>query len=105
MALTISGATFGVDANELRTALNNINVQVIEKAESTMRAGLSNLQDAVDAVWVGKSAETFKTNMVHDQNTVAGKLQATYKSLVNEFSRISKEMFEKESELITKRGN
>ena len=104
MALTISGATFGVDANELRTALNNINVQVIEAAKSEMRKGLSDLQTAVDTVWVGQSAETFKTNMVHDQNTIASKLDATYKSLVSEFARITKEMFEKESTLVTRRG-
>ena len=105
MALTISSATFGVDANELRTALNNINIQVIEKAVTTMRGKLVELQTAVDSVWVGKSAETFKNNMAADQNTVAKNLDATYKALESKFANIAKTMFEEEATLVNKRGN
>ena len=56
MALTIQGADIGFDANEVQAALNDIHTQVIEQAQNDLRRQLSDLDNAVDEIWVGQSA-------------------------------------------------
>ena len=46
MALDISGATFGVDANGIQSFINELNTQCIADTISMMNSGLSELISA-----------------------------------------------------------
>ena len=98
--LNISGATFGVDSNELQTALNNLNVQVVQKTIETMRGKLSELQNTVDEIWVGQSATQFKNNIAADQNAVAEGLNDAYETLKGSFYAIAKKIADEDAKLV-----
>ena len=57
MALNIEGATIGFDANNVQTALNNLNTKCIGDAIRKMNDSMSELREYVDSAWVGASAE------------------------------------------------
>lgn len=75
MGLSIDGATIGYDANELNDAMQRLNTEVISVAIEKMTSGMETLRDQVDAVWVGKSAESFKNNMEFDKKVIIDALE------------------------------
>ena len=103
--LTISGATIGYDENNIQTALNNLNRKVIQDAISEMNSAMNDLYEAVNAGWVGNSAETFKSNMQYDKNVVADGLNDTYQVLENEMHQIVNELADVDANLVEKRGD
>lgn len=104
MALSIQGATQGVDANEVQAALNAIHNVVILEAENTMRSQMTSLRDATDAVWVGQSAEVFKENMATDMEDICKALDEAYKGVETEFKNTQNSFFEMDENLIERRG-
>ena len=104
MALNIEGATIGFDANNVETALNNLNAQVIQEAIKTMNSSMSKLRDSVDEAWVGASAEQFKANMESDKNKITENLQESYDVLKSEMYQIVNEMADADAALVDRRG-
>lgn len=70
MGLTINNATIGYDIQELQSAINRLNIEVISETMNKMDAGMDKLFQTVDAVWAGKSAIVFKDNMQHDKDSI-----------------------------------
>lgn len=87
MALDINGATVGYDAEGLNTLLTNIKANVIEEAKEALKNSESKLDEALDAIWQGKSEETFKSNMHEDVLKVCDALDTAYNSLNAEVSK------------------
>ena len=104
MALTIQGADIGFDANEVQAALNDIHTQVIEQAQNDLRIQLSDLDNAVDEIWVGQSAEIFKKNMQTDVEAICQGLSDAYEVLKSEFSQITSSMTEIDANLVQERS-
>ena len=105
MALTIQGADIGYDANEVQTALNNIRAQVIEEAQNQLRQQISDLENSVDEIWVGKSADNFKKNMQKDVNDICKGLDETYEMLKDEFNHITARMANIDATLVDERND
>ncbi len=104
MALNITNATIGFDSNEVQTALNNIRTDVIGATQESLRQNMSSLREAVDAVWVGQSAENFKTNMTTDMEAICKSLDDAFESLKNELTQITNGMAEIDQNLVEKRS-
>lgn len=104
MALTIENATMGFDANNVQTALNNLNTHVIQDAINAMNKAMSDLRTATDNAWVGASAEKFKKNMEHDKQSIVDGLNGSYEALKSEMQQIMASMGEAEEQLIKERG-
>lgn len=104
MALNIENATIGFDANNVETALNNLNTKVIQDTITKMTSSMSTLRDYVDSAWVGASAEQFKTNMESDKEKISQSLRDTYEVLKSEMYQIVNEMAEVDAELVKGRG-
>lgn len=104
MALTIQGATEGVDAHEVQAALNAIHSAVILDAQNTMRSQMNTLRNEVDNVWVGKSAEVFKDNMEADMNEIIKALDEEYKAIESTFHQVTNNFIEFDENLLQKRG-
>ena len=104
MALNIEGATLGVDANNVQTALNNLNTYCIQETISLMNSSMASLREAVDTAWVGQSAEVFKNNMEKDKETISKALNDTYEVLKSEMYQIVNEMEAADAELVKERS-
>lgn len=104
MALNIENATIGFDANNVETALNNLNIKVIQDTITKMNNSMQGLRDYVDSAWVGSSAEQFKTNMESDKEKIAQSLQDTYDVLKSEMYQIINEMAAADEELVKGRS-
>lgn len=104
MALGIEGATIGVDTGGIQTLLNDINAQVIEGATTQMRNGAEELNNAVNAAWVGTSADMFKQNMESDRELIITRLSEMYEALETELSRIATEIKTRDEEIVSARG-
>ena len=104
MALTIENATIGFDANNVQTALNNLNTRCIGDAISKMNDSMQSLREYVDSAWVGASAETFKNNMEADKNKVSEALRDTYDILKSEMYQIVNEMAAADEALVERRA-
>ena len=104
MALDIENATIGFDANNVETALSNLNTRCIQDTIAKMNSSMQGLRDYVDAAWVGASAEQFKTNMEKDKETISKSLNDTYEVLKSEMYQIVNEMAAADAELVKARA-
>ncbi len=104
MALQISGADIGADIQGVQTAINNLEVHVIQDTITKMNGSMETLRTSVDEAWVGQSAETFKKNMETDKNTVIDALNATFDGLKSEINQIVSRMAEVDEALVVERG-
>lgn len=104
MALTIENASMGFDANNVQTALNNLNTRVIQDTINAMNKSMSDLVTAVDNAWVGASAEKFKKNMEADKQVIVNGLNDSYEVLKSEMQQIMTELAAREESLINERG-
>lgn len=84
MALEIKDATVGYDEQGVRSLLNDIKANVIEEAENKLESSESKLIEALDDIWAGRSADTFKSNMHEDILTVRQALEGAYRALETE---------------------
>lgn len=100
MALGIEGATLGYDKNNVQAAYNSLNAEVIEVAINAINGKLSDLRTAVDTVWVGASAEKFKSNMEYDADVVTFALNETREVLKTELYEIINKMDELDQNLV-----
>ena len=100
MALNIENATIGFDANNVQTALNNLNTKCIQDTIVKMNNSMQSLRDYVDSAWVGVSAEQFKTNMESDKEKISQSLRDTYDILKSEMYQIINEMAAADEELV-----
>lgn len=104
MALNIEGATIGFDANNVETALNNLNTRVIQDTINKMNSSMSTLRETVDSAWVGQSAEIFKDNMETDKEMISKGLNDAYDVLKSEMYQIVNEMTEADEGLLNRRA-
>lgn len=81
MTLEIKDATVGYNEQGVRSLLDDIRANVIEEAESKLESSETKLIEALDDIWVGKSADAFKSNMHEDILTVRQALESAYKAL------------------------
>ena len=103
MALTIQGATIGVDANGIQALINELQTHVIDDTISAMNAAQSGLRDKVDAAWVGQSAENFKTNMETDKKVLETALKESFDTLKSELYNIASTIGEEDQSLVQTR--
>ena len=92
MALNIEGATIGYDADNVEKALNNLEVNCINATIDKMNSSMSTLFDAVNAAWVGVSA-----------NQVVQALRETYDVLKGEIDDIVAKMAAMDEDLVEAR--
>lgn len=103
MALNIENATVGFDENNVEKSLNNLNVRCIGETIDMMKSSYANLQTAVDAAWVGVSADQFKKNVLSDIEVISQSLQDTYDILRSEMYQVVNEMAAVDAELVKAR--
>ena len=66
MALTIEGATVGYDVNGMQDLINEVNTGCVVPACASLRKDVGMVRSTIDSVWVGASAEAFKTKLSND---------------------------------------
>jgi uncharacterized protein YukE len=92
MALSIESATVGIDHEQAVALLEAVHADVIEEAQSQLDEAIFSLEDAVDQIWRGKSADTFISNMEKDKDVVKNALDLAYDDLSIELSNIREAM-------------
>lgn len=106
MALTITGATVGYDKANTDSAIKSLHEEAVTKTIQGLESGYAELENAVDEVWVGTSAETFKQNIKTDIETIKKALEESYDTLKKEIYEIVNKMDEIDQSVISKReGN
>lgn len=100
MALDISGATVGYDADGIASLLAKIKADVIDEASTEMKARSTDLENALDQVWQGDSEEQFKENMQNDIRKVRRALDKAYESLASEIGQIGQRMGQVDENLV-----
>ncbi len=103
MALNIEGATIGYDENSMATTLNHVHNDCIIHTKNGLKNNLANLRTSVHAVWVGKSADTFLTNMEHDVDKICSGLDQAYANLEAAFNKALAGLAEVDQELVKER--
>lgn len=103
MALSIEGATYGVDEMGMKAALRHVENNCINATKSALRSGVSALRDEVNNCWVGKSADTFKENIQHDVDDICAGLDEAYRGLDGAFKSIQTALVETDENLVTPR--
>lgn len=103
MALNIEGASLGYDANGVQSYINDINTNLVEEACTQLQTGLAGLRTATDQVWVGQSAETFKTNMEHDVDAICAAMRESREVLIAELKELANRMGQLDENLVQPR--
>lgn len=83
MDLDITGATFGYNTEGVKTLLERIKNDQLDRASKEMGLKLTTLTTTVDKVWVGKSADTFKLNLQNDITKIQAAIAESYKGVEN----------------------
>lgn len=74
--LNFESSTFGYDSEGLTQLINEINIKCIEQTRTSMLNGLNALNQAVDAAWVGDSANRFKEKIDEDAKAIIKAIEA-----------------------------
>ena len=64
--MDIGQATSGVSSEGMKTVINKIQTDLINKAVDTIKTDVDSLVDNVDSYWVGQAAEAFKMKTKED---------------------------------------
>lgn len=103
MPLTIQGATVGYDAAGIDQLKQDIHMKCVEEAKNDLDSNYNTLEEAIDQIWVGQSAERFKDNMKSDVKSVKKALDECYKVFEGELNAIASEMTHVDAQLIERR--
>ena len=103
MALTIDKASQGFDRRGMQSYINEINTKLVDNACNRLNSGMKEIRAAVDQVWVGTSAETFKNNFEHDVDVIRDALQEARKICENALKEAGKAMGDLDHDLVQKR--
>ena len=103
MSLTIDNATIGYDQNAMISTLQAIENNVVNDTKQQLRNATEDLRTAVNACWVGKSAETFKSNVDHDVEAICDGLDKAYDGLKAEFEKVLAGLSTIDEELVEER--
>ncbi|MBR6168794.1 hypothetical protein IKQ74_02515 [Candidatus Saccharibacteria bacterium] len=104
MKLAMEQATIGYSRTGVNSLMENIKANVIDDATKQMEDGLKDLEDAIDAIWVGKSAEQFKENMRNDNRKLRAAMQQVYLSINGETKEVGRQMAHVDEQLVEKRA-
>lgn len=105
MALTIDNATQGFDVNGIQSLIGKLKLKMVTEVIAEMNTGVSKLEWTVDSGWVGTSAETFKSNMQADKETISKALEESQEQLKAYLFDIGNRLDEMDASLVEKRGD
>ena len=88
MALDISRASVGYNANQMKKTLNHIESNCVLAAKKSLRSNIQGLRTEVHKCWVGKSADNFMANMQSDVDKICKGLDQAYAGLEAEFKKV-----------------
>lgn len=91
MALTITGASFGVNSKNVQSYMNKIKTDALEKAGKQIDGYSNDFKNAVAKVWVGKGADDFVNAFKGDAGALKKKLARLTDSLEDTFNDLIKQ--------------
>ena len=103
--LNITGSTIGYNEGGLALLKLQIHKQCILDTNDRLTGYFAALQNEVNKVWVGKSAEAFKTNFGHDVDKLKKTIEQTDMILGAELDNIVKLLKATDAELVKDRSN
>ena len=104
MALTITNATIGYDRSGVEALKQAIRLKVVDQAIDRLETSFDSLTSSIDNMWVGHSAEIFKSNMHSDVDKIKTALSQTCTTLEAELDHIMGAMGQVDEDLVKDRG-
>jgi uncharacterized protein YukE len=100
----VSGADLGYSKTGIESLLQDIKANVIEKASGELGDKKKSLDNAIDIIWNGQSADTFKTNMQNDVGIIQKALTDLYAALESEVNQVGQEVGRIDEKLVEERN-
>lgn len=100
MALDISGASIGFDAQGVNNLMEEIHTEVIDATIKCMQSKSSEIETWVSDAWVGQSADNFVKNLKSFEMEIANALEKAEEGLRSEFNQIQSEIKSADEDLI-----
>lgn len=97
--MEFSSADYGVNIVGINQYIEDINSIVLTQVAPTLK-DTSKVKEAVDAGWVGKSADTFKANLDKAAETMVDNLKKLEKAFEKELNGIQSQMLELDANLV-----
>ncbi len=101
--LASAGATVGYDEAAVKALVKEVKVNVIDAAVKEMNSGLKTLNDKIDEIWVGQSANIFKQNMSKDVKAITTAMTKAKAVFETEMDAIEKAMANIDNAAVKKR--
>ena len=96
-------ADFGVNNNQVDDFLRDIQTQVFDKLSSQLE-NTNAINDAVNAAWVGKSAQNFMSNVTTGASEIAEQLAQLKTALENEIHGAQSAIIDRDATLVDLEG-
>jgi uncharacterized protein YukE len=103
--LKITGASEGFDISGINAYISDIKVKLIQNAIDEMKKETTTVKNTVDQVWVGKSANTFKSNFDYDVKIITDALKEACDVLEKSIYHAAHNLKTIDENLVQKRGN
>jgi hypothetical protein len=103
-SLDIDKATVGYKSQGVGDLLTDIRMNVVEDAATKLENGAERLMEAVNTIWVGNSADQYKTNLQNDVKKVCKALRDAYSSMEIEITNIGYKLSEVDNQLVKARN-
>ena len=100
----VADADLGYSKSGIEGLLADIKANVIEKASGELGDKKKDLDTAIDTIWNGQSADTFKTNMQNDVTIIQQALVDLYAALESEVNQVGQEVGRIDEKLVEERN-
>lgn len=100
----VANADLGYSKSGIESLLQDIKANVIEKASTELGDKKKNLDTAIDTIWNGQSADTFKSNMQNDIGIIQQALVDLYAALESEVNQVGQEVGRIDEKLVEERN-
>ena len=97
--VSIESATIGYDTVGLQAFTEKLNLIVFNGAAKKVMEGINPLNLAVDSVWAGQAANSFKAKFERDANTLCDTLNNLEEELRSQFATVAKNVDEYDSSM------
>lgn len=88
--LNIEQASVGYDVVGIQDFLSHLNLDVIDALSQKINDSMSTLREATDEVWVGQSANAFKSKLERDSRVMIDTLNGIEDDVRGQFAQIAK---------------
>ena len=102
--MDIENATIGYNQDGANQLKEDLRAQYLDSTVDALNDNFHQLEESIDSIWVGQSADNFKENMGDDVNDVTRAIKELREAIDAEIDNTMNKMAEADENLVQRRS-